>query len=62
MATNYPINLGRGVTETPRRSRSRPMRVEEKQDWEAQDRAIREIVKELEYLRKAVKELQDAQT
>lgn len=38
------------------------MRVEEKQDWEAQDRAIREIVKELEYLRKAVKELQDAQT
>jgi len=57
---NYPINLSRGVTETPRRARSRKMNPEERSDWEAVDRALREITTEIVYLRKAVKELQDA--
>jgi hypothetical protein len=38
------------------------MSPEERQDWEASDRTLREVVKELDYLRNAVKELQDAQT
>jgi len=36
------------------------MNPEERSDWEAVDRALREITTEIVYLRKAVKELQDA--
>lgn len=52
------VNLG-APTSSVRRSRTRKLSEEEKQDWDAVDRALREISEAVSLLKKAVVELQE---